>query len=162
MSIKRDIVLRVRIAFILTFLVAGMVIFRIVKVQYVEGDEWRSMGETLGIQAMNVKATRGNIYADDGSLLATSLPFYRLAIDPYLPSDGLYKNTIDSLSYLLSRYYNDLTPTQYKKKIEQVRHQAECLDENGDEVSGDAALVFQSPNLGAQRGAKNSMPSYEA
>ncbi|MEQ8627213.1 penicillin-binding protein [Ekhidna sp.] len=121
MSIKRDIVLRVRIAFLLTFLVAGAVIFRIAKVQYVEGDKWRSMGETLGMQVMNVKATRGNIYADDGSLLATSLPFYRLAIDPYLPSNGLYKNNIDSLCYLLSRYYGDLTPTQYKRKIDDAR-----------------------------------------
>lgn len=121
MSIKKDIVLRVRIAFLLTFLVAGMVIFRIAKIQYIEGDHWRSLGETLGIQAMNVKATRGNIYADDGSLLATSLPFYRLAVDPYLPKDGLYKNNIDSLSYLLARYYKDLTPTQYKRKIDEAR-----------------------------------------
>ena len=83
MSIKRDIVFRVRIAFILTFLVAGAVVFRMVKVQYIEGEQWRSLGETLGLQVMNVKATRGNIYADDGSLLATSLPFYRLAFDPY-------------------------------------------------------------------------------
>ncbi|WP_370087527.1 penicillin-binding protein [Ekhidna sp.] len=121
MSIKRDIVLRVRIAFILTFLVAGAVVFRIAKIQYIEGEEWRSLGETLGMQVMNVKATRGNIYADDGSLLATSLPFYRLAIDPYLPSNGLYKNNIDSLCYLLSRYYGDLSPTQYKRKIDDAR-----------------------------------------
>ncbi|MEQ8903905.1 penicillin-binding protein [Ekhidna sp.] len=121
MSIKRDIVLRVRIAFILTFLVAGAVVLRIAKIQFIEGEEWRSLGETLGMQVMNVKATRGNIYADDGSLLATSLPFYRLAIDPYLPTNGLYKNNIDSLCYLLSRYYGDLTPTQYKRKIDQAR-----------------------------------------
>ena len=123
MSIRRSIVLRVRIAFILTFLVAGAIIFRIGKVQYIEGDEWRSLGQTLGMQVMNVKATRGNIYADDGSLLATSLPFYRLALDPYLPADGLYKNNIDSLSYLLSKYYKDLSPTQYKKKIDEARKQ---------------------------------------
>ncbi|GAB4231359.1 MAG: penicillin-binding protein [Ekhidna sp.] len=121
MSIKRDIVLRVRIAFILTFLVAGGVIYRIAKLQYVEGEKWRSLGETLGMQVMNVKATRGNIYADDGSLLATSLPFYQLAIDPSLPSHGLYKNNIDSLCYLLSRYYKDLSPTQYKRKIAEAR-----------------------------------------
>ncbi|MEM7298706.1 MAG: cell division protein, partial [Bacteroidota bacterium] len=94
MNIKRDIVLRVRVAFLLTFLVAGAVIYRIVKIQYVEGEQWRSLGETLGMQVMNVKATRGNIYADDGSLLATSLPFYQLAIDPALPENGLYKNNI--------------------------------------------------------------------
>ncbi len=121
MSIKKDIVLRVRVAFILTFLVAGAIVFRIAKIQYVEGEEWRSLGQTLGMQVMNVKATRGNIYADDGSLLATSLPFYRLALDPYLPADGLYKNNIDSLSYLLAKYYKDLSPTQYKRKINEAR-----------------------------------------
>lgn len=121
MSIKKGIVLRVRIAFLLTFLVAGAVIFRITRIQYVEGEQWRSLGETLGLQVMNVKATRGNIYADDGSLLATSLPFYQLAIDPALPSTGLYKNGIDSLSYLLSRYYKDQTATQYKRMIEEAR-----------------------------------------
>ncbi len=121
MSIKKGIVLRVRVAFLLTFLVAGAVIFRIATIQYVEGAQWRSLGETLGMQVMNVKATRGNIYADDGSLLATSLPFYQLAMDPALPANGLYKNGIDSLSYLLAKYYKDQTPTQYKRLIEEAR-----------------------------------------
>lgn len=123
MSIKRSIVFRVRIAFILTFLVAGAVIFRIVKIQYIEGEKWTDMGENIGLKVMDVKATRGNIYADDRSLLATSLPFYRLAFDPYLPKNGLYKGNIDSLSYLLSRYYKDLSSTQYKRKINGAREQ---------------------------------------
>ncbi len=123
MSIKRDIVFRVRIAFILAFLVAGAVIFRIAKIQYIEGEQWIGLGETIGMKVMNLKATRGNIYADDGSLLATSLPFYRLALDPYLPKDGLYKANVDSLCFLLSAYYKDLTPTQYKRKIDDAREQ---------------------------------------
>ena len=121
MSIRKGIVLRVRIAFILTFMVAGAVIFRITKIQFVEGEQWRSFGKMLGMQVMNVKATRGNIYADDGSLLATSLPFYQLAMDPALPSDRLYKSGIDSLCYLLSTYYKDLSATQYKQMIENAR-----------------------------------------
>ena len=123
MSIKRAIVFRVRIAFILTFIVAGAVIFKIAKIQYIEGEQWIGLGETIGMKVMNLKATRGNIYADDGSLLATSLPFYRLALDPYISNDGLYKGNIDSLSYLLSTYYNDLSPTQYKRKIDEARSQ---------------------------------------
>jgi len=121
LSIKKGIVLRVRIAFLLTFLVAAAVIFRIATIQFVEGEQWRSLGETLGMQVMNVKATRGNIYADDGSLLATSLPFYQLAIDPALAEDGLFKNSIDSLSYLLSKYYKDQSATQYNRMISKAR-----------------------------------------
>jgi len=102
-------------------MVAGAVIYRIATIQYVEGEEWRNLGETLGLQVMNIKATRGNIYAEDGSLLATSLPFYQLALDPAVSKDGIYKNNIDSLCFLLSRFYKDLTPTQYRRKIEEAR-----------------------------------------
>jgi len=121
MSIRKGIVLRVRIAFIVTFLVAGAIIFRIAEIQYIDGNHWRGLGETLGMQVMQVKATRGNIYADDGSLLATSLPFYQLVMDPALPSDGIYKSNIDSLCFLLSRYYKDLAATQYKRMIDEAR-----------------------------------------
>ena len=36
--------------------------------------EWKGLGQTNGLKVMKINATRGNIYADDGSLLATSLP----------------------------------------------------------------------------------------
>lgn len=123
MNIKRAIIFRLRISFMLTFLVAGTIVYRIIKIQYIEGTQWKILGESMGMKMMDVKATRGNIYADDGSLLATSLPFYRLALDPYLPTDRLYKAHIDSLCYLLSRYYKDLSTIQYRKKIDNARQQ---------------------------------------
>ena len=121
MSIKKSIVLRIRIAFLLVFLIAGAIVFRIIKIQYIEREEWIGLGESIGMKVVNVKAARGNIYADDGRLLATSLPFYRLAFDPYLPADNLFNNNIDSLCHLLSKYFKDLTANQYKLKITKAR-----------------------------------------
>ncbi len=121
MSIKKDILLRVRIAFLLVFLFSAAVLYRIITVQYSEGDKWVGYAETMGLQVMKVKATRGSIYSDDGSLLATSLPFYQVAFDPYLPSDELYYGQIDSLCYLLSSFYKDMSPLQYKRKISEAR-----------------------------------------
>ena len=94
----------------------------------------------------------------------TCRPSGRNPLNGTVPSELIRRNDTDSVvdDLTLTTYEMQVEIEQYKKKIEQVRHQAECLDENGDEVSEDAALVFQSPNLGAQRGAKNSMPSYEA
>jgi len=123
MSIKKAILLRVRIAFMLVFLFSAGILFRIVTIQYAEGEKWTSYAESMGLQVMKVNATRGNIYADDGSLLATSLPFYRVAFDPYLPSDALYNSHIDSLSILLSRFYGDLSPNQYKRRIDEARRE---------------------------------------
>jgi cell division protein FtsI (penicillin-binding protein 3) len=121
MSIRRDILLRVRISFLVIALLAGGIIYRIMKVQVVEGEKWVGLGESIGLKVMDVPATRGNIYAEDGSLLATSLPFYRVAIDPYVSSDGLFKSNIDSLSILLSRYFKDQSAATYRDKIIRAR-----------------------------------------
>ncbi|MFT4737338.1 MAG: cell division protein FtsI (penicillin-binding protein 3) [Cyclobacteriaceae bacterium] len=121
MSVKASILLRVRIAFLVVFVFAAGIIYRVVTVQYVEGDQWRALGQSIGLKVMDVNATRGNIYADNGALLATSLPFYQVAFDPYLPSDGLYKSNIDSLSYLLSQHFGGLSQWQYKKKMDDAR-----------------------------------------
>ncbi|MEQ9229846.1 MAG: cell division protein, partial [Cyclobacteriaceae bacterium] len=88
MSIRKDILIRVRVAFLLIALVAGAIVYRLVKVQVIEGEKWVNLGESIGLKVMDMPATRGNIYAEDGSLLATSLPFYQVAIDPYISSEG--------------------------------------------------------------------------
>lgn len=121
MSIKRAILLRVRIAFLFVFLFSVAILVRIFILQFPEGEKWKSMAESMGLQVMKVKATRGNIYSDDGSLLATSLPFYRIAMDPVLPASDLYKSHIDSLCLLLSRHYGDQSAAQYRRKIDQAR-----------------------------------------
>ncbi len=105
----------------IVFLFSAGILFRIITIQYAEGEEWRSYAETMGLQVQKVKATRGNIYADDGSLLATSLPVYRVAFDPFLPHDALYNSHIDSLSYLLSRFYGDMSQKQYRTKLDRAR-----------------------------------------
>ncbi|WP_258103547.1 penicillin-binding protein [Marinoscillum sp. MHG1-6] len=121
MSIKKSILIRVRVAFLLVFLFSAGILFRIFTVQYAEGSKWKEIAESLGLQVMKVSATRGNIYADDGSLLATSLPFYQVAFDPLIASDELFYGQVDSLSYLLSEFYGDHTASSYKTRIVQAR-----------------------------------------
>jgi cell division protein FtsI (penicillin-binding protein 3) len=120
-NIKRSIVLRVRVVFILVALAAGAIPYKIAVVQLKEGDKWRAKAEQVNFQYREVPATRGNIYAGDGSLLATSLPFYRVAIDPTMAKDGKFKSGIDSLSRLLSGFYKDKSATAYKRMIQDAR-----------------------------------------
>lgn len=121
MKIKTSILLRVRIAFLVIFLFAGGILFRVGKIQYAEGEEWRALGQQIALKVMDVKATRGNIYANNGALLATSLPVYQLAFDPYLPSEKLFSEHIDSLCYLLSHHFKDQSSWQYKSLITNAR-----------------------------------------
>ena len=121
MNIKRSIVLRVRVVFILVALAACAIPYRIAVVQFQQGEKWRAKAEQVNFQFREVPATRGNIYAADGSLLATSLPFYRVAIDPTMAKDAKFKSGIDSLSRLLSSFYRDKSATAYKRMIQDAR-----------------------------------------
>ena len=89
--------------------------------QNTDDRKWAKLAEEIDLQYRTVPATRGNIYSDNGSLLATSLPSYRLAFDPMIATDQLYKSGIDSLAYLLSRHFNDASRANYKRKINNAR-----------------------------------------
>jgi len=120
-NIKRSIVLRVRVVFILIALATAAIPLRIAKIQVEEGDKWREKAQTINFQYREVPATRGNIYAGDGSLLATSLPFYRVALDPTMAKKSLFDSGIDSLANHLSAYYRDKSAKAYKRMITDAR-----------------------------------------
>ena len=90
-------------------------------IQTIEGEKWAKMGEQISFDYKRVKATRGNIYSDNGSLLATSLPFYKVAFDATLPKEEVFKEGIDSLSFLLARFYKDKSSTDYKRMLQDAR-----------------------------------------
>ena len=67
MNIRKSILLRVRVAF-LAFLVFGLAIaYRILDLQVMEGERWKTLADEIGLQYKTIKATRGNIYSDNGS-----------------------------------------------------------------------------------------------
>jgi cell division protein FtsI (penicillin-binding protein 3) len=109
------------VVFILVALAACAIPYKIAVVQLKEGDKWRAKAEQVNFQYREVPATRGNIYAGDGSLLATSLPFYRVAIDPTMAKEAKFKSGIDSLSRMLAGFYNDKSATAYKRMIQDAR-----------------------------------------
>jgi len=79
------------------------------------------MADDIGLEYITVKAVRGNIYSDNGSLLATSLPEYRIAFDPSVSDQRVFSAGIDSLSLLLSKFFKDRRPADYKRKIVDAR-----------------------------------------
>lgn len=113
--------LRVRIAFLFAFIFAVIVVIRIARIQFVEGDKWTAMAKEIGLQFRTVKATRGNIYSDNGSLLATSLPFYRLAFDPSVSDEQVFNDGLDSLAVYIADYFGDRSADYYSRKIKKAR-----------------------------------------
>ncbi|MCE2733250.1 MAG: PASTA domain-containing protein [Flammeovirgaceae bacterium] len=121
MNIKKSILLRVRIAFLFVSLFAIAVVVKTGHVQFVEGEKWAAMGEKISFDYKTVKATRGNIYSDNGSLLATSLPFYKIAFDPTQPKDEVFKADVDSLAWHLYNFFQDKSERDYKEMLLDAR-----------------------------------------
>jgi cell division protein FtsI (penicillin-binding protein 3) len=115
MNIKKDIVLRIRLAFLAVLLFSFAVLYKIIYIQQIDSARWEKLANENLLQYRVVKATRGNIYSDNESLLATSIPFYRLAMDPTVPNDEVFRAGIDSLSFLLARHFKGRKEDYYKK-----------------------------------------------
>lgn len=124
MNIRTDILLRVYVAFGMIVLLAFAVLYKLVDVQVVEGEKWRSMADSLSTRFANVEAARGNIYSVDGSLLATSVPEYEVRMD--LVAGGIEKNDVffekvDSLAAKLSGLFGDKSKKQYSRMLREAR-----------------------------------------
>lgn len=146
MNIKRSILFRVRLAFLGVAIFAGLIFYRISQIQFVEGEEWREVSAEINLQYKSVNATRGNIYSGDGSLLATSLPFYRVVLDPSIASKEVYKTGIDSLAHQLAAFYKDRSSSAYKRKINDAR------------LNGKKYLIINRSQIGYQE--KKQMMSW--
>ena len=123
MNVRRDILWRVYLAFLLTAIFGVWVIVYAVRIQFTEGPELRALAEELSISYETIEATRGNIYADDGSLLATSVPVYDVHMD--MVAEGLTKEvfntSVDSLAWLLSKTFKDKSKDEYLRSLKQAR-----------------------------------------
>ena len=83
MDIKNEVLYRVYILlFGIIVPTALLLCYRTVYISYWEGEMWRDKGKADYIKYRPVEAERGNIMAEDGSLLATSIPFFDIYFDP--------------------------------------------------------------------------------
>jgi len=92
-----------------------------VSVQKIKNDRWEEIQQNLSENTIIVNPDRGNICADDGSVLATSVPGYFVRID--LASEGVRKvfNTeSDSLAYYLSRFFGNASHAEHNRRLNEA------------------------------------------
>ncbi|RIV27314.1 PASTA domain-containing protein [Fibrisoma montanum] len=124
MNIKQDIIQRASHVTYIVIVLAACVIGRLVYVQYFQtfkGKFWRDRVAAAIIQRDTIRAMRGNIYASDGSLLATSLPTYVVGLDPTVAKPDYFAKKVDSLGLLLSRIFRDRSATDYTDLVRDAR-----------------------------------------
>jgi cell division protein FtsI (penicillin-binding protein 3) len=125
MNIKQDIIQRANHVFYVVIALAICVIVRLVSLQYfqkdLKGEYWRERVASTLIQRDTIRAMRGNIYAVDEKLLATSLPTYVVGLDPTMAKPEYFNNKVDSLGKLLSRIYKDRSARDYEDLVRDAR-----------------------------------------
>jgi len=110
---------RIYFIFIILFFFGAGIIFRAAQIQIFEGSELNKRAKEMEYKYIETEAMRGNIYAADGSLLATSIPIFEIRFDAASPliSQKLFNDSISFLAYHLSKMFGDRTNWGYKQYL---------------------------------------------
>lgn len=127
MEDKGSILKRTYFLYMMLGVFAVAILFKVFQIVFVQGEQWREKAENLTIQYRTIDAVRGNIYAIDGSLLATSVPIYEVRFDPNAEaiSDEIFNQNLDTLSQCLSKLFKDKSKLAYKQELTNARNKGE-------------------------------------
>ena len=100
-----------------------VIIGRVINIQYVQGDKYRKLSVENTIKNDTIFSNRGNVYAADGNLLATSMYKYTIRMDLVAVKSNVFEKNIKGLSNSLSKllgkpssYYQERLRTARKRK----------------------------------------------
>jgi cell division protein FtsI (penicillin-binding protein 3) len=109
--------IRTFLVYIAVLAVGIAILAKAVMVQTKEGDELRALAEHVETRFDTLQASRGDILACDGSLLATDVPIYEVGIDPSVIDSVLFFNGIDLLSQQLNHMFPKRSAERWKKGL---------------------------------------------
>lgn len=87
------------------FLLAIFIYVKLCDIQISDGEKYRELAETYTIKDFVIPANRGNIYADDESLLATSIPKYDVRFDAVTVSKQDFDENLEPLSEAMAKKF---------------------------------------------------------
>lgn len=125
LNIKNEVLVRVYAVAAVVLLVAFSIFLQLFKLSVTQAPRWEAKADSLYVKWVDAPSQRGNILADDGSLLATSLPFFDIHWDA--KAEGLINRpldtlALDSLAWLLSTYVDQqYTPGAYRDWLLSLR-----------------------------------------
>ena len=117
MQMKNKINIRVVSLYLFICLIALIVVSKILIIQKID-QEVTSVNLP---KLVKIKASRGNIFSDDGSLLAISMPLYNIYMDLSVVEKNTFNSEIESLSISLSELFNDKSAKEYEKYLRDSR-----------------------------------------
>ena len=119
---KKNMMLRAYLVYVVLCCVGLAVMVKVFRIQV---DTKNVIGQNSRVltDMRTIEAVRGNIYSDNGSLLATSIPVYEVRMDMLadgLTNDNFYSNA-DSLALCLSKLFHDKSKSEYYSNLVEAR-----------------------------------------
>ncbi len=114
---KQEIVARISSIYFLIVLLASAIVFKILYIQIFEQDKWKAKEKAIDYK--EIEASRGNIYSEDGKVLAVSVPYFRVLMD--FKSNAfkreLFHKQVDTLSVCLAKMFGDKSAGDYSLEL---------------------------------------------
>jgi cell division protein FtsI (penicillin-binding protein 3) len=122
MDVKRDILWRVYLSYIIIVAICIAIIGKAFYIQQIQGSYWKGLSDSLHQRIISIPAERGTIYSEDGQMLSTNMPKFDILIDfrvgPLHEKNGkLFREKIDTVCDSLSYLFKDKTPSEYKEEL---------------------------------------------
>ena len=103
------------------FLFALAISYKLISL-YFNGDKYEQLIAQYTIKEFVIEANRGDLYSDDGSLLATSITRYDIHFDALSPSGKNFNEHLPALCDSLGKFFNRPS-SYYKKALTEARKQ---------------------------------------
>lgn len=117
MSMKNKVNYRVISLYVFMCVIAVVVVSKILVIQRLN----QEISSVNLPKLFKIEAPRGNIFSDDGSLLAISMPLYNVFLDLSVIDEQLFDDNINNLSQSLSILFKDKSAKEYEQYLRDSR-----------------------------------------
>jgi cell division protein FtsI (penicillin-binding protein 3) len=114
---KFDMLWKTYLVYFIVLVVGITVITKIILLQTKERAEYKDLAQKKEYHHEIMKANRGNIYAYNGDLLATTIPIFHTYFDPRVVADTIFDKGIDSLCLQLADLFPKRNAEQWKQYL---------------------------------------------
>ena len=159
-SMKHELAGRLGLVYLVVIGIAVLIVMQALYVQVWKGDELRRQVQNVSRKDFVVAPVRGNIYADDGRILASSVPYYSLRFDCVAVADTLFKRKVDSLAICLSRFFGDASASVYRQKLWKGKYGAKpnrYLLINKEKISYTELMTVKKFPIFRERGTRSGL-----
>jgi len=121
MDIRKAILSRFGLIYAIILVFTLYIIVKVFIIQHTS--EWGEKGEKMEVKEVPISGRRGDICAEDGSPLATSVPYFELRMDMGAPGlSKIFNHQVDSLSLCLSHFFRDRSAKSYASSLRRAYH----------------------------------------